>query len=99
MDLKSRIDEFAGLEQGWNGYNAPPIPEMVIERSRRFASALKKEAEVFPTGRESIQFEFDNMEIEIFESEVELLQESTFAEDPYECTLNLDEAIDKHTGA
>ena len=71
MDLKSRIDEFAGLEQGWNGYNAPPIPEMVIERSRRFASALKKEAEVFPTGRESIQFEFDNMEIEIFESEVE----------------------------
>lgn len=97
--MESRIDEFQELEQGWNGYNAPPIPESVIERSRRFADALDKEAEVFPTGRESVQFEFGNKEIEIFESSVGIVQESTFRDDPYECTLDLEEAIDKYTGA
>ena len=76
MDLHKRLNEFQGLQKGWNGYGAPPIPESVLNRSRRFASALDRKAEVFPTGRESVQFEFDNIEVEIFESSVEILKDS-----------------------
>jgi len=96
MDLHKRIDEFEGLQKGWNGYGAPPIPESVIDRSRRFASALDREAEVFPTGRESVQFEFGNIEVEIFESSVEVLKDSTSSGGGYtEVSLDdIDEAIE-----
>lgn len=103
MDIQSRIDEFEELEEGWNGYNnCPPIPEPVVNRSRRFADALedrRSEAEVFPTGRETIQFEFEDMEIEIFETFVEILHESTFGDEPNVFSLTLEEAIEKYTGA
>ena len=100
MDIQSRIDEFANLEKGWNGYNAPPIPESVVNRSRRFADALEEkqnEGGVFPTGRETIQFEFEDMEIEIFETFVEILHESTFGDEPNVFSLTLEEAIEKYT--
>ncbi len=94
MDLHKRLDEFQGLQKGWNGYGAPPIPESVINRSRRFASALEREAEVYPTGRESIQFEFDNIEVEIFESSVEVLKDS---EGSLEVSVeDLDGAIERY---
>lgn len=94
MDLHKRLDEFQGLQKGWNGYGAPPIPESVINRSRRFASALDREAEVFPTGRESVQFEFDNIEVEIFESSVEVLKDS---DGSMEVSVeDLDEAIERY---
>ncbi len=101
MDIHKRIDEFEQLEEGWNGYNAPPIPESVVNRSRRFANALEREeAGVFPTGRETIQFEFENMEVEIFETFVEILHESTFGDEPNVFSLTLEEAIEKYaTGA
>jgi len=102
MNIQNRIDEFEELEEGWNGYNAPPIPESVVNRSRRFADEIEEkrgEAEVFPTGRKTIQFEFEDMEIEIFETFVEILHESTFGDEPNVFSLTLEEAIEKYTGA
>jgi len=100
MDLHKRIDEFQALQKGWNGYGAPPIPESVISRSRRFANKLDREAEVFPTGRESVQFEFDNIEVEIFESSVEVLKDSTPSDGYTEFSLDdIDEAIERYGGA
>jgi len=31
------IDEYADLEEGWDGYSAPPIVDEVVEETKRIA--------------------------------------------------------------
>jgi|GEM_PF-3325590 len=69
--LEKLIKSFKVLKYGWNGDSAKPIPEVVIENSQEILLAIQSELpEVYPTGRESIQFEYDkgekSLEIEIF---------------------------------
>lgn len=74
--LEERLNQFKTLESGWNGYEAAPIPSSVLDIAKRFLQNLRTGNidlngwEVFPTARETIQFEKtvgdDYVEIEIY---------------------------------
>ncbi len=71
------IYSFRNLEEGWNGGKAKPIPSSVIKNALRMLPSVPKDGlKIFPTGRESIQFEYDNgdksLEIEIFTDRFEI---------------------------
>ena len=61
------------LRKNWNGYDADPIPSIVIKRTRRFldySSRLWAYFEIFPTAADSIQLELlcssgEKIEIEV----------------------------------
>jgi hypothetical protein len=68
-------DELANLETNWNGYGALPIPQKCIDDAKAFLNFDSDEWEIFPTGRESIQIEWEEnngeyWEIEIFTDKV-----------------------------
>lgn len=79
--LLSDLEEYRELENGWNGYGAPAIPDDVIDLAKEVAvwpEIASRAPAVFPTGRESIQFEFsdangDEAELEIFSREDSIL--------------------------
>jgi hypothetical protein len=75
-----KIYRFASYKENWDGYGSPPIEKSVIEQSIKFIfdKNLKTQPSVFPTGRGSIQFEFEPdenhyMEIEIFQNNINCL--------------------------
>ncbi len=76
-DLIELLLSFATLETGWNGGSALPIPKTVINRSIDLLNEIDTTPEVFPTGRESIQFEIDfenvAIEVEVFANRYECL--------------------------
>ncbi len=75
--LERLMKSFKDLEYGWNGDSAKPIPDSVIKTSQEILFSISsKLPEVYPTGRESIQLEYDknekSLEIEIFEDRFEI---------------------------
>ncbi len=68
-----KVSSFSNLKKGWNGYDAEPIDTSLIERVKEILVSLSTyQPEVFPTGRNSIQLEYekengDYLEFEIFE--------------------------------
>jgi len=77
--LRNRIKDFYKLSVEWDGYSAKPIPKAVIDNSLSLLTSIGfMLPEVYPTGRESIQFEFDlgdnSLEIEIFKKSFEISQ-------------------------
>lgn len=67
-----RLRELSNLKQGWDGYNAHPIPRSVITRVHDILlmEELPLNAEVIPTGRSSIQIELNLDNSNYFELEV-----------------------------
>jgi hypothetical protein len=67
-----KITDFATLEEGWNGYGSLKISDEVIEIAKNLVLKLQRLPDVFPTGRNSIQLEYENfdsgnyLEIEVF---------------------------------
>ena len=67
-----RLNEFSLLQKGWNGYDADPPDGIVIHKARQLLwELLRYQPEVFPTARNSIQFEYEKidggyLEVEIF---------------------------------
>ncbi len=73
--VENHLQSFKDLKTGWNGYDAPPIPEAVIRIAGELLHHIRYVVpEVFPTGRESVQFEFDHndhsLEIEVFKDAI-----------------------------
>lgn len=70
-----KLEELSELEEGWNGYDAPPISDRVIDNTRTVLSYLSFEPQIFPTGRNSIQLEYgddeNRIELEIFDNEAQ----------------------------
>lgn len=71
--LKADIDEFQSLESDWNGNHADPFDKQIISNAKSFLEYIKPysvHVSVFPTARESIQFEYEHedryCEAEIF---------------------------------
>ncbi len=67
-----QINDISLLEDNWNGYGAKKFSMKVIEFARRIIDNLFIQPEVFPTGRNSIQIEYDKsngdyLELELFE--------------------------------
>lgn len=61
-----------GLEANWNDNGAEPFNASLIDRCRRLIMMLKRQPQIFPTARQSIQFEYDGPEI--FEHRVYMYQ-------------------------
>ena len=67
------INRFEKLNKNWNDYGAPEISKEVIMLAKTAIYLIRIQPAVFPTGRNSIQFEYekengDYLEFEIFEN-------------------------------
>jgi len=68
------------FEKNWNGYGAEPIPDHIIEKVRTILPDIEKQPDIFPTGRKSIQLEYekpnnDYLEFEFFEDKIIMYRE------------------------
>ena len=52
-----RLWRIAGFKKNWNGYDADPIPKLVILRTFLVLVGSPSEVEIFPTAAETIQIE------------------------------------------
>ena len=66
----TRLEEFRMLEKDWNGYGAEPIPFAAIDRVISIIKRLSVQPEIFPTGRETIQLEWDMNDGDYLEFEI-----------------------------
>lgn len=80
--IDAKLKEFGELSEGWNGYDAASIPADAIASAKLFLQNLVAYRidldgwKVFPTGRESVQFEKTENEIYV---EVEIYSNGRFA--------------------
>ena len=74
----TRLEEFRMLQKDWNGYGANPIPFAAIDKAISIVKRLAIQPEIFPTGRETVQLEWDSnygdyLEFEIGTDEIGML--------------------------
>lgn len=65
-----RLDDISRLKENWNGYGAKAFPADLILKCKNIASGLDMEMDIYQTGRQSIQFQYDKngdyLEFEVF---------------------------------
>ena len=66
---------FKNLAENWNGNGAMPFEAGLIEKATGMMMALKRQPQIFPTARQSVQFEYhkangDYLEFEIFKDKI-----------------------------
>ncbi len=67
-----RLDEIKELPYDWNGYGAAPFSSELIDKCKKIINILLPQPQIYPTGRQSIQFQYElkdksYLEFEIFE--------------------------------
>lgn len=70
-----RLDEIKNLPNDWNGYGASTFSLSLIEKCKEIVNTLSYQPKIYPTGRKSIQFQYEledksYLEFEIFENMV-----------------------------
>lgn len=75
----ARLESFRNFRANWNGNGALPFRERVIDKAKLILFNLPKQPEIFPTARQSVQFEYekengDYLEFEIFEDSISCLE-------------------------
>ncbi len=87
LELKNKnlnkIHEYATLKYNWNGNDADPFEKELLDQVEALIHTLERQPEVFPTARDSIQFEyyFKNpdegyLEFEIYLNKIEVYMRS-----------------------
>lgn len=78
--MEDRVSYYGTMKEGWNGYDAPPIPPVVLSRTIDLLFKMRYSSQLFwfehwelsPTGRMSVQLECtvngNYMEVEIYEN-------------------------------
>lgn len=74
-----RLRDIENLGDDWNGYGARPFSGALIDKCERIAEGLSVQPLIYPTGRSSIQFQYElsdrsYLEFEIFENKTMCLQ-------------------------
>ena len=75
-----RLEQLRKLESNWDGYGAKNLPDEVIDKAEAIARQMKHRMEIFPTGRETVQFEYtkpdtgDYIEIEVYKNKIGVLE-------------------------
>ena len=74
-----RLDNIALLKDDWNGYDGKKINETSIAVSRNIIRNILKQPVLYPTGRDSIQLQFElkdksYLEFEVFENRITCMQ-------------------------
>ena len=54
-----KLDEIKSLKKNWNGNNAKPIPNKIIDKAKALVINLNRQPQIFPTANDSIQIEYD----------------------------------------
>ena len=66
-----RLEDIGRLPDNWNGYGARKFASSLINKCREIAKGLPVGMTVYPTGRQSIQFQYDEngdyLELEVYE--------------------------------
>lgn len=66
-----RLEDIEKLPDNWNGYGARKFASSLINKCREIAKSLPVAMTVYPTGRQSIQFQYDKngnyLELEVYE--------------------------------
>ena len=66
-----RLEDIGKLSDNWNGYGARRFAPELVQKCRKIAKSLPVEMIVYPTGRQSIQFQYDKsgdyLELEVYE--------------------------------
>lgn len=80
-----KLQQINRLPENWNGYGSEPIPTRLIEICTEIIPKLEIQPSVFPTARDSIQFEYeksngDYLEFELYIEKVEVFFQSNFEE-------------------
>lgn len=75
----ARLEEIAELQYDWNGYGAKEFSKTLIEKCKCIVRSLPVCPEIYPTGRQSVQFQYElkdksYLEFEIFEAKTVCLQ-------------------------
>lgn len=73
------VEGYGNLKNGWNGYGAEKISKPVIDKAKEILLSIDMLPKIFPTGRNSIQFEYeknngDYLEFEIFNDKIVYLR-------------------------
>lgn len=74
-----RLRDIENLDFDWDGYGAKPFSTVLIDKCERILTALSVQPSIYPTGRNSIQFQYElsdrsYLEFEIFENRTMCLQ-------------------------
>ena len=95
------IQSFAKLTEGWNGYHAQPFDATLLNRCIGLIKSLEQhlQPDIFPTARNSIQFEYEDehghyLEIEIFEDHYEYFYENLNGREAESKLANWDEIFE-----
>lgn len=67
-----KLSEIRCLTDNWNGNGAPKFSDELLAAAKKIVETLSRQPDIFPTARESIQFEYENdlgdyLEFELFE--------------------------------
>lgn len=67
-----RLEQISHLTDDWNGYGAKSFPSALVKKCQSIFLALPVAPHIYPTGRQSIQFQYElpdrsYLEFEIFE--------------------------------
>ena len=91
------LSGFKQLAADWNGNGAMPFETALLEKAERILQSLAYQPRIFPTARQSVQFEYhrkngDYLEFEIFDTKIVAYSEQKGQEEERE--LNFLEDID-----
>jgi hypothetical protein len=76
---REKLHDYSLFEENWDSYGAKPFSTKLLNLAWEKIRELEIQPEVFPTMRESIQFEYekenkDYLEFEIYEDRIEVFQ-------------------------
>lgn len=73
-DNVDKLNSISKYETNWNGYGAPSVPDSIIDFCKRVINNLGTQPFISPTGRESIQLEYESnveyLEFEVFKNDI-----------------------------
>lgn len=78
LELEEKLNDITKLEDNWNGYGAKQFKPELIQKAKDLLKLLSNPPEIFCTGRDSIQFEWEEdghyFELEIFEDKITVFE-------------------------
>ncbi len=95
-----KLDQIEALEDNWNGNGAKAFNKQLLKKTRKIITLLEKQPEVFPTGCDSIQIEYEKNDGSYLEIELSLAKQwnvfkidSTGKEYTFSITSNIEPLI------
>lgn len=65
-----RLNDILSLEADWNGYGGSPISSTIVDAATEIVKQLQVQPEIFPTGRATVQIEYNSDDRSYFEAEL-----------------------------